>query len=195
MRWARKGMFVFTGHYVMHFYVGLSLATTSWPPPLLPTHTAHIVSHITHQNQSLVKQWEQGPRLSGDRIRIHNGIVSPPSLYSPALHWREASGEWMRTVWATIDMAWWANHILLNASARPAPSQNSSWLGNSFIVSVHPGVPCWSVSWNLLNQLWKLFREVNKVFWNPGSSRCHSDLFLKESLSMKHDACSGKLRN
>lgn len=34
-----------------------------------------------------------------------------------------------------------------------------------------------------INQLWKLFREFDdEVFWNPGSSMSHPDLFLKESL-------------
>lgn len=47
-----------------------------------------------------------------------------------------------------------------------------------------------------INRLWKLFRELDyEVFWNPGSSLSHSDLFLKERLSMKHNAGSGKLRN
>lgn len=144
-------------------------------------HSSHSFTYNSSEPKPSEAVREQGSRLPGDQIRIHNGIVSPPSLYNSALCTPpQASGSHRgvdeNRVWATIDMAWWANHILLNASARSAPSQNSSWLRNSFIVSVHPGVPCWFTSWNLLNQLWKLFREVNdEVFWNTGSSRWHSD--------------------
>lgn len=127
------------------------LAPTSSPN----AHSSHSFRYNSSEPKPSEAVREQGPRLPGDQKRIHNGIVSPPHFIIPlSAQPRQAFGSHRGVdenwVWVTIDMAWWANHVLLNAFARSAPSQNISWLRNSFIVSVHPGVPCWSASWNLL---------------------------------------------
>lgn len=99
-------------------------------------HSSHSCTYNSSEPKPSEAVREQGPRLTGDQIRIHNGIISLPSLYNPALCApRQAFGSHQGRGWEVG-----VSHILLNASVRPVPSQNSYWLRNSFIVPVHPGV-------------------------------------------------------
>lgn len=45
-----------------------------------------------------------------------------------------------------------------------------------------------------INQPQKLFWEVNEIYWNPGSSIYHSDVFFKGKYLTETTVCHGKTK-